>query len=95
MLLLLDSESYNIAATEVVPGNIVEIEDGSVILAEERLIVNNATLKIDQSSITGETLAAQKRYCDEVYSTSMVKTGSAMMVITAIGGNTTSLVSQA
>lgn len=95
-----DGEKCEIAATEVVPGDIVQIEDGSVIPADGRLVSENCMLKIDQSSITGESLAVQKRQGDEVYSSSTVKTGSSLMIVTAIGdytfvGKAASLVSKA
>ena len=61
---------------------------GLVVPADGRFITEGAFLQIDQSSLTGESLAVGKRYWDNVSSSSTVKYGKGFMVVTAIGDST-------
>ncbi|CCF58934.1 hypothetical protein KAFR_0F03380 [Kazachstania africana CBS 2517] len=95
-----DGQVIEIPANEVVPGDILQLEDGSIIPADGRLITEECFLQVDQSAITGESLAVEKHYGDQAFSSSTVKTGEAFMVVTATGDNTfvgraAALVSQA
>ena len=72
----------------IVPGDIVQCEDGGIIPADGRLVTDEAFLQIDQSAITGESLAIDKHKGDTCYSSSAVKRGEAFMVVTATGDNT-------
>ena len=49
----------NVSATEIVPGDIVFLEAGNYVPADCRLI-STSNLKIEESSLTGETLPASK-----------------------------------
>lgn len=77
-----------IEANQIVPGDILQLEDGTVIPADGRIVTENCLLQVDQSAITGESLAVDKRNGDSTYSSSTVKTGEAFMVVTATGDNT-------
>lgn len=57
---LRDNESSVILSTELVPGDMVVLEAGNVVPADVRLIETHA-LHIDESSLTGESVAADKR----------------------------------
>ncbi|CCH60203.1 hypothetical protein TBLA_0C04030 [Henningerozyma blattae CBS 6284] len=83
-----NSQVVEIPANEVVPGDILRLEEGVIIPADGRLITEGCFLQIDQSAITGESLAADKRYGDPAFSSSTVKRGEGFMVITATGDNT-------
>ena len=51
-------------------------------------MTEDAFLQVDQSAITGESLAVDKHQGDNCYASSAVKRGEAFMVITATGDNT-------
>lgn len=83
-----DGHLVEIEANQIVPGDILQLEDGVVIPADGRVVTENCLLQVDQSAITGESLAVDKRHGDSTYSSSTVKTGEAFMVVTATGDNT-------
>ncbi|KAJ5373053.1 ATPase P-type K/Mg/Cd/Cu/Zn/Na/Ca/Na/H-transporter [Penicillium concentricum] len=89
-----------ISAEEVVIGDIIHLQDGTIIAADGRLIGDGAYIQVDQSGITGESLAVDKHKGDLVFASSAVKRGTGVMVVTAIGdhtlvGNAAVLVSKA
>ncbi|EFW98999.1 plasma membrane ATPase [Grosmannia clavigera kw1407] len=77
-----------IEAPEVVPGDILQVEEGTIIPADGRIVTEDAFLQVDQSAITGESLAVDKHKGDQCYASSAVKRGEAFVVITATGDNT-------
>ncbi|KAI9836191.1 MAG: plasma membrane H+-ATPase [Sarea resinae] len=79
---------YEVEAPEVVPGDILQIEEGTIIPADGRIVTEDAFLQVDQSAITGESLAVDKHQGDTCYASSAVKRGEAFMVISATGDNT-------
>lgn len=83
-----DGNLVEVPANEVVPGDILQLEDGVVIPADGRLVTEDCFVQIDQSAITGESLAVDKRYGDSTFSSSTVKRGEAFMIVTATGDNT-------
>lgn len=83
-----DGSLIEIAANEIVPGDILQLEDGTVIPADGRVVSEDCHLQIDQSAITGESLAVEKRFGDATYSSSTVKTGEAFMIVTATADST-------
>ncbi len=83
-----DGHLVEIPAAEVVPGDILQLEEGTVIPADGRLVSEDCFLQVDQSAITGESLAVDKHSGDSTYSSSTVKRGEAFMVVTATGDNT-------
>lgn len=61
---------------------------GTIIPADGRIITQDAFLQVDQSSITGESLAVDKHVDDTCYASSAVKRGEAFMVVSATGDST-------
>ncbi|KAK9364173.1 hypothetical protein V1504DRAFT_13605 [Lipomyces starkeyi] len=77
-----------IEAPEIVPGDILQVEEGTIIPADGRLVTEDCFLQVDQSALTGESLAVDKHKGDNCYASSSVKRGEAFMVITATGDST-------
>ncbi|KAL3959823.1 hypothetical protein ACCO45_004940 [Purpureocillium lilacinum] len=73
---------------EVVPGDILQVEEGTIIPADGRIVTEDAFLQVDQSAITGESLAVDKHKGDNCFASSAVKRGEAFVVVTATGDNT-------
>lgn len=97
---LRDGKRGKVKAEELVPGDIVILETGDIIPADIRLL-DSRNLQIDESSLTGESVAVEKD-ADEVYDTevgigdrsnsafssSIVTYGHGEGVITATGHDT-------
>ncbi|ORY83186.1 hypothetical protein BCR37DRAFT_298279 [Protomyces lactucae-debilis] len=78
----------DIEAPEVVPGDILQLEEGTICPADGRLVTQDCFLQVDQSAMTGESLAVDKRCGDNMYGSAAVKRGEAFMVVTATGDST-------
>ena len=87
-IVLRDGRLQEIDAPHVVPGDILQIEEGTIIPADGRIVTEDAFLQVDQSAITGESLAVDKQKGDNCYASSAVKRGEAFMVISATGDST-------
>ncbi|KAF9335297.1 hypothetical protein BGZ91_010539 [Linnemannia elongata] len=79
----------------LVPGDVIVLRLGDIIPADGRLLGIGATgeategdLLIDQSALTGESLPVSKKKGDVVYSSSIVKQGQQMAVVTKTGIHT-------
>lgn len=83
-----DGALIEVESNQIVPGDILQLEDGTVIPADGRIVTENCLLQVDQSAITGESLAVDKKHGDSTYSSSTVKTGEAFMVVCSTGDNT-------
>lgn len=94
------SEEYIIPARELVCGDIIIIEDGSMLPADVR-IIESANLKIQESALTGESIASEKDADDTLdencvladrsnmaYSSSIVVYGRGVGVVVSTGINT-------
>lgn len=93
-------KNENILTKNVVVGDIVYLEDGNIVPADMRLIEENG-LKVDESSLTGESVAVEKdakSVLDEstvladrtnmVYSSTIIAYGTALGVVTATAKDT-------
>lgn len=87
-LVIRDGTLIEVQANEIVPGDILQLEDGTVIPADGRIVSEECHLQVDQSAITGESLAVDKKHGDSTYSSSTVKVGEAFMIVTATGDST-------
>ncbi|KAJ5282830.1 hypothetical protein N7505_000810 [Penicillium chrysogenum] len=91
----------DIGTEEIVIGDIIRVTDGTIVAADGRLICDDdVCVQVDQSGITGESLAVDKHHGDKVFASSTVKRGTAFMVVTATGdhtfvGNAAALVNKA
>ncbi|WP_297809800.1 calcium-translocating P-type ATPase, SERCA-type [uncultured Finegoldia sp.] len=95
-----DGQVQHIDSKDLLPGDVVELETGDIIPADLRLI-ESTNLKIDESSLTGESVSVEKNANDEItsdvsigdrtnmaYSSSIVSYGRAKGVVVEIGQNT-------
>ena len=95
-----NEEESIVPAEELVPGDIVYLEDGCIVPADMRLI-ESSNLKIQEASLTGESVPAEKD-SDEIlsedssigdrinmaYTSSIVMYGTGVGVVVATGMNT-------
>ncbi|TMW57784.1 hypothetical protein Poli38472_014387 [Pythium oligandrum] len=84
---LRDGEMVNVGADGLVPGDIIRVRLGDVIPADIKFLEGDS-VKVDQSSLTGESLPVTKSEGDEGYSGSVVKQGEIEAVVTSTGINT-------
>ncbi|CAN6638432.1 plasma membrane ATPase 1 [Trichomonascus vanleenenianus] len=87
-VVLRDGRIQEVDASEIVPGDILQVEEGTIIPADGRLVTHDCFLQVDQSAITGESLAVDKHNGDNTYASSTVKRGEAFMIVVATGDNT-------
>ena len=71
----------------LVPGDIISIKLGDIIPADARLLEGDP-LKVDQAALTGESLPANKKSGDEVFSGSTCKQGEIEAIVIATGVHT-------
>ena len=97
---LRDGKRAMIPSAQIVPGDIVELEAGDMVVADGR-ILENYSLKVNESSLTGESEGVEKTADvipgDEValgdrknmvFSGSLVTYGRALVVVTGTGMDT-------
>ncbi len=75
-----------VPAAELVPGDVVTLSLGAIVPADVR-IAGGAVL-VDQSMLTGESVAAEKRAGDTAFSGGLVRRGEAVAEVTATGERT-------
>jgi plasma-membrane proton-efflux P-type ATPase len=95
---LRDKSWQAVAARELVTGDVVRVRSGDFVPADLQLL--DGALHVDQSALTGESNAADKKTNDAVYAGSTVRDGEATGVVAATGartyfGRTTQLVESA
>ena len=84
---LRDGEPRRVPLINIVPGDVVLIEAGSVIPADGQVIQGN-DLAIDESALTGESFPVAKMPEDKVYMGSSVSNGVGQILITQTGTRT-------
>ncbi|CCI46061.1 unnamed protein product [Albugo candida] len=84
---LRDGAMINVPADTLVCGDVIRVRLGDVIPADIKFLEGDP-VKIDQSSLTGESLPITKSEGDEGYSGSVVKQGEIEAVVTSTGIHT-------
>ena len=96
---LRDGQKVEVASKDIVPGDILLLEAGDMVVADGR-ILENFSLQVNESSLTGESTNVEKKECDiedevplgdrinMVYSGSLVTYGRATVVVTGTGMDT-------
>jgi H+-transporting ATPase len=96
---LRDGKWSEIAARELVPGDVVRIRLGDIIPADIKLFEGDY-LSVDESALTGESLPVEKHLSDISYSGSIVRQGEMNALVVTTGmktyfGKTAKLVEEA
>lgn len=94
-----DGKKIEISSTEIVPGDVVLLEAGDMVVADGR-ILENYSLKVNESSLTGESESVEKidsiidsesvalaDRINMVFSGSLVTYGRAKVLVTSTGMN--------
>ncbi len=75
------------AAREVVPGDVIRLRLGDIVPADARLLAGDP-VEVDQSALTGESLPAERKSGEAVFSGSIVRRGEIEAMVYATGANT-------
>ncbi|KAL0653411.1 hypothetical protein Bca4012_096102 [Brassica carinata] len=86
-MVLRDRQWSEQQASILVPGDIITVKLGDIIPADARLL-DGDPLKIDQSSLTGESIPVTKTPGDEIFSGSTCKQGEIEAIVVATGVHT-------
>ena len=95
---LRDGQWQQIAARELVPGDVIHIRMGDLIPADA--VIHEGALVVDQSTLTGESAPVEKGRDETLYAGAIARQGEATGTVTATGvrtsfGKTTELVKTA
>ena len=75
------------SAKELVPGDVIRLRLGDIVPADARLLPGDP-VEVDQSALTGESLPAEKKPGDAVFSGSIIRQGEIEAMVYATGTNT-------
>jgi Mg2+-importing ATPase len=84
---LRDRKAKKIPLSQIVPGDIVQLDAGYLIPADGK-IMRSTALTIDESSLTGESFPVEKNLNDTAYLGSSVTSGEGLLRVTATGAKT-------
>ena len=74
-------------ARELVPGDVIRMRLGDVVPADARLLEGDS-VELDQSALTGESLPAERKSGEAVFSGSIIRQGEINALVYATGANT-------
>ncbi|KAF9920003.1 hypothetical protein FBU30_010277 [Linnemannia zychae] len=90
-----DGQLKELETTQLVPGDIIILRLGDIVPADGKLLGIDASgalaqgdLLVDQSALTGESFALNKKKGDTVYSSTVVKQGQQRAIVTKTGKDT-------
>jgi len=75
------------AARELVPGDVIRMRLGDIVPADARLLEGDP-VEVDQSALTGESLPAERKSGEAVFSGSIIRQGEIGGLVYATGANT-------
>ena len=81
-----DDRWLTVPAEEVVPGDLIAVERGTVVSADGKVL--SGTGSADESALTGESLPVEKAAGDEVFSGTVVTRGSPQIRVLSTGAST-------
>jgi H+-transporting ATPase len=82
-----DETWTNIAARELVPGDIVRLRLGDIVPADARSLGEDP-VEVDQSALTGESLPVSRKTGEVLYSGAIIRQGETDAIVYATGANT-------
>ncbi|MDH3650337.1 MAG: cation-translocating P-type ATPase [Saprospiraceae bacterium] len=82
-----DGIEQEIPATQIVPGDLLVLEAGDIIAADGS-ILENLNLQVDESVLTGESIAVRKKRDDDVFMNTHVTSGRAKVNVVSTGMQT-------
>jgi H+-transporting ATPase len=82
-----DGKWINPPARELVPGDVIRMRLGDIVPADARLL-DGDPVEVDQSALTGESLPAERKSGQAVFSGSIIRQGEIGALIYATGPNT-------
>jgi H+-transporting ATPase len=74
-------------ARELVPGDVIRVRLGDIVPADARLLEGDP-VEVDQSALTGESLPAERKSGEVVFSGSIIRQGEIGALVYATGANT-------
>ena len=74
-------------ASDLVPGDIIRMQLGDIVPADARLLAGDP-IEVDESALTGESLPAERKPGDAVFSGSIVRRGETNAMVYATGSHT-------
>ncbi|MGB9694628.1 MAG: plasma-membrane proton-efflux P-type ATPase [Caldisericaceae bacterium] len=83
---LRDGSWQEIPAREIVPNDIIKVSMGDIVPADANIV--NGNILVDQSTLTGESIAQERGLDSKIFSGSLVTRGAAICRVTATGGKT-------
>ena len=85
-MVLRDGREVAVPVDELVPGDAVRVRPGGKIPIDGRVTEGSAA--VDESMLTGESLPVDKRPGDDVYGATVAVSGSIVVEVTRVGGDT-------
>ena len=82
-----DGKWINPEARDLVPGDIIRLRLGDIVPADARLLEGDP-VEVDQSALTGESLPAERKSGEAVFSGSIIRRGEIEAMVYATGTNT-------
>ncbi len=82
-----DGKWINPPARELVPGDAIRLRLGDIVPADARLLAGDP-VEVDQSALTGESLPAERKSGEAVFSGSIIRQGEIGALVYATGTNT-------
>ncbi len=82
-----DAKWTTVAASELVPGDVIRTRPGDIVPADARLLESDG-VEVDQSALTGESLPVTRNTGETIYSGSIIRHGETDALIYATGADT-------
>ena len=82
-----DGKWLNSPARELVPGDVIRVRLGDIVPADARLLEGDP-VEVDQSALTGESLPAERKSGEAVFSGSIIRQGEIGALVYGTGANT-------